>query len=121
MEVPMTNASPNTNTSGVDPVVTRIDPTKFERAYSGRPGCMCGCLGDYKEDPKAIARIARNMMDRPGGLPRIDDEGIVYYMDRDDRYYALYPVGWEARGKALVERYRAEQQEQAAAAAVEGR
>ncbi len=40
-------------------------------------------------------------------------------MDRDDRYYALYPKGWEARGQAIVDAARAAQQDKAAAQAVE--
>ncbi len=31
--------------------------SEVERVYSGKPGCMCGCNGNYFEDPKNIKRI----------------------------------------------------------------
>ena len=34
------------------------------RSYSGRPGCMCGCLGTYNDSPRArktaITQLTRN-------------------------------------------------------------
>jgi len=39
------------------------------RSYSGRPGCMCGCLGHYKYNPYLLAEAqADAKADGHGGL-----------------------------------------------------
>jgi len=38
---------------------------KVVQVYSGRPGCMCGCQGTYREDKKAIKRIYNIMAKSP--------------------------------------------------------
>lgn len=37
-----------------------INPTQIERAYSGKPGCMCGCLGTYTEKQSGINMRVKN-------------------------------------------------------------
>jgi len=40
--------------------ISSLKTTDFIRAYSGRPGCACGCRGTYYEaGSKMIGRILR--------------------------------------------------------------
>lgn len=41
--------------------ITKINPAKVVRSYSGRQGCMCGCRGTYQETPASIKRVVNNM------------------------------------------------------------
>ena len=38
-----------------------IDPKTVSRVYSGRPGCMCGCRGNYSTNPATIAQICKKI------------------------------------------------------------
>ena len=35
------------------------------RSYSGRPGCMCGCNGDYKETERARKMAITSLLKNP--------------------------------------------------------
>lgn len=35
------------------------------RSYSGRPGCMCGCNGDYKETDRARKMAITQLLKHP--------------------------------------------------------
>ena len=63
------------------------------RAYSGKPGCMCGCNGTYNEGERARKMAATALLKNPavrlqtwnGG----DDAGCVF-VDTDTRTRVLY-------------------------------
>ena len=38
-----------------------IDPSTVSRVYSGRPGCMCGCQGNYSTNPATIKLICNKI------------------------------------------------------------
>ena len=35
------------------------------RSYSGRPGCMCGCNGDYKDSERARKMAITSLLKNP--------------------------------------------------------
>jgi hypothetical protein len=41
-------------------------PTDFTpvQSYTGNQGCMCGCNGNYRDDPKQVARAYKSMQKR---------------------------------------------------------
>ena len=65
------------------------------RAYSGRPGCMCGCNGDYKDSERARKMAITQLLKNPDARVqswnqgRGDDAGCVF-VDTDTRTRALY-------------------------------
>lgn len=36
------------------------------RSYSGKPGCMCGCNGNYNEGERARKMAATSLLKNPG-------------------------------------------------------
>lgn len=48
------NIAPNT----VEAPMPTIDNVRL--AYSGKPGCMCGCLGNYRVNPKFVEEAEAN-------------------------------------------------------------
>ena len=67
------------------------------RVYSGRPGCACGCKGDYKDSPKAITRMVnkfnKNLIDVVEGGNNLSIENdtrlnILYLKDEKENAYA---------------------------------
>jgi hypothetical protein len=67
-----------------------ITPDRVARAYSGLPGCMCGCKGAYYEGEagqRMIRRVIRLLAQCP--TARVQDGNIVYG-DVGRRHYALY-------------------------------
>jgi Fe-S-cluster-containing dehydrogenase component len=81
------------------------DPELCIKAYSGRPGCMCGCLGDYKhfgniDEIKSAMRIYRkisrsiNSGDVITSENSFSGENYVFLHDfsssQRGRYYAVY-------------------------------
>jgi hypothetical protein len=65
------------------------------RAYSGRPGCMCGCKGEYKDSERARKMAITQLLKNPDARVqswnqgRGDDAGCVF-VDTDTRTRALY-------------------------------
>ena len=64
------------------------------RSYSGKPGCMCGCRGTYRDTERARKMAITQMLKDPG--MRIQtwkesggDAGCVY-VDTPTRTRALY-------------------------------
>lgn len=55
-----------------------VDRTQVEGVYSGKPGCACGCRGNYSENPATITRIVN----------RINALGANWYEDDDTRAWA---------------------------------
>ncbi len=71
--------------------VFTLTPDKIERVYSGRQGCMCGCLGEYFSDQRNVTRILnilkndKRTMLQDGYILYIDDQKIG---DRERNYVA---------------------------------
>lgn len=83
-----------------DPIVKKIDITKVKKVYSGRPGCQCGCRGNYSTKPAVIKRVINNMFrkaEEAGEGVYIDSNGIIYAREDEDHrngirgfQYAVY-------------------------------
>jgi hypothetical protein len=41
------------------------DKSNVVRAYSGKPGCMCGCRGKYFESGAGVTRTYNAVMNHP--------------------------------------------------------
>ena len=39
-----------------------INPNQVAQVYSGKPGCACGCKGNYSENPRTIKTIVNRMV-----------------------------------------------------------
>lgn len=71
--------------------LVNLTPDKVERAYSGKPGCMCGCKGKYYEaGHKQITRILNILKTDP--RVRLMDGYILHIdeFDAGDRNYVCY-------------------------------
>ena len=72
--------------------IAEITPARVERVYSGRQGCMCGCLGTYSANPRQVTRVLNLLKKDPrtvvqsGYILHIDDKLIG---DRE-RNYVIY-------------------------------
>ena len=65
----------------------------FLRAYSGRPGCGCGCRGNYTNKPAAIRRVVAGALDAIENEPsvRVDTiSGDGVAVETDGRYRWFY-------------------------------
>lgn len=68
----------------------------INRIYSGKPGCMCGCRGNYQEGAKA-QRILANMATYAEAnnleiqsQPGIGEDATILYVEGEQRVYAVY-------------------------------
>ena len=65
------------------------------RSYSGRPGCMCGCLGTYNESERARKMAITALLKNPNtrlqawNQGRGDDAGCLF-LDTPTRTRVLY-------------------------------
>ena len=62
------------------------------RAYSGKPGCMCGCLGNYNEGERARKLAITQLLKNPDVKFQAwnnDEEGCIYYTN-ETRNRVLY-------------------------------
>jgi hypothetical protein len=62
------------------------------RAYSGKPGCMCGCRGKYYEaGNRTVTMIVRKMNRWPGRVQtdRYDNE-VIHHIEINGRSYVTY-------------------------------
>jgi hypothetical protein len=64
------------------------------RSYSGRPGCMCGCKGEYSETERARKMAITQLLKNPAvrlqsWSPSGGDAGCLF-VDTDTRSRALY-------------------------------
>ncbi|MFA5395079.1 MAG: hypothetical protein WC346_03580 [Methanogenium sp.] len=81
----------------------KISQAQIDKAYNGKPGCMCGCLGKYsvlkssKEteelgetvSPRSVNFVLNKLIkEAKRGIEVIGD--YIYLMDIEDRRYALY-------------------------------
>jgi hypothetical protein len=64
------------------------------RSYSGRPGCMCGCRGDYKETDRArqlaITQLLKNPDVQLQSWPESGGDAGCVFVDTPTRTRALY-------------------------------
>lgn len=94
----------NRNASGeiITPEQAReiIDSLKVENVdlvYSGKPGCMCGCLGKYtrltpsdEDDSDVNPRSVKLLFDRITKDPRARLDGNIVHFRTETRQYAVY-------------------------------
>jgi hypothetical protein len=86
-----------TERNGDDPTLkatATVDRAKVVRVYSGRPGCACGCRGNYSENPATIARIV-NRINALGAQTYDGSEQEFAFADNDEgtRTYTAYYAG----------------------------
>jgi nitrogenase subunit NifH len=83
------------------PAIVNIDKSRVVRVYSGRPGCGCGCRGNYSDNKSAITRVLNAMKanvcyaDRAGVMANDvlhDEDGVteIAFVETDTRYYWAY-------------------------------
>lgn len=70
-----------------------IDPANVSRVYSGKSGCMCGCLGKYYEHDDAprspaFMRIINKVTKDPN--VKFDEDARCYYVDHNGRNNVVY-------------------------------
>ena len=73
---------------------------QVERVYSGKPGCACGCNGNYSEKRNVISGTLKKYALAVAQGRKIEqfessrDGGVILYWDRDDeedtRTYTIY-------------------------------
>lgn len=74
-----------------DRTTDTIDRATIAKVYFGKPGCGCGCRGNYYVDARNITRVV-NRMNRSGDTIKVyedDDGGTIYAVD-GDRYMWAY-------------------------------
>jgi len=64
-----------------------IDRATIVRVYSGKPGCGCGCRGNYSTNPATITRVVNKMNARSEEV--VLSSGI-YALEDDERYNWAY-------------------------------
>lgn len=76
--------------------ITDITRDDVERAYSGAPGCACGCRGTYTTNKGGITRILnalKAIADADPDAVKVDDfgsDGVCYNVCGDTRYRWVY-------------------------------
>jgi len=88
------------------PTVKNFDASKVMKAYSGKPGCMCGCKGKWSYRPeakgpgyevdrsdRAVNTVARNMQRfvvENNTAMKLDVDAKCVYVETDRKVYAVY-------------------------------
>ena len=102
----MTNGVNNFNTNNS---VSTITTDSVRAVYSGRPGCMCGCRGNYRYNPQHVeeASVDRGYVVKPSEVniaqvtrvlhivqaapaERVEVNSNCIYTEVNGRAYALY-------------------------------
>ncbi len=78
-----------------------ITPSNVERVYSGKQGCMCGCLGEYYSSGRMVTKVLNILKADP--RVRLQDGYILHIAhdlmrkgnycnghDRAERNYVVY-------------------------------
>ena len=86
-----------------EPTITKINPAKVVHAYSGRPGCGCGCRGKHhyrpeakgpgyevERDDKAVDRVVAKMNKLASEGAEIGYQMGMVYIETETRYYWAY-------------------------------
>jgi len=58
------------------------------RSYSGKIGCMCGCLGTYQDDPKKVMKAFNRIIKRKD--VKYDKANKAYYYETKTRNNVVY-------------------------------
>ncbi len=70
-----------------------LNAAHVEQVYSGKQGCMCGCLGKYYQNPNRMVNKVLNILKADARL-MLQDGYILYIdfpqQDRDERSYVVY-------------------------------
>jgi hypothetical protein len=76
-----------------------VDASKVVKVYSGRPGCACGCRGNYSTNPKTIKLITRRINEiltmlngelKKGGYETYAVDGHFIAAENGHRAYTAY-------------------------------
>ena len=76
--------------------MTTLTVEDTTRSYSGKPGCMCGCNGDYKESTRARKLAITQLLKNPNvglqdfGKTQSDGARGCLYVQTDTRNRVLY-------------------------------
>ena len=64
------------------------------RAYSGKPGCMCGCVGTYNETERArkmaLTALLKNPAAKLQSWPESGGDAGCLYVETETRARVLY-------------------------------
>ncbi len=99
----------------------KIRLNRVMQVYSGRPGCMCGCLGNYRvaKEHLVAANITRGYDHDPSDVndrqvrrvvkileaqAGVDVDPSYVFAEVDGRYYAAYFVPTHDELKAILAR-----------------
>lgn len=70
-----------------------LNEAHVERVYSGKQGCMCGCLGKYYKNPNRMVKKVLNLLKADPRL-MLQDSYILYIdfesRDNNERNYVVY-------------------------------
>ena len=69
--------------------IQSITVEQVSQVYSGRQGCMCGCRGNYSEQPAQKKRVLKLLQSDPRS--KIED-GILHRegLEEGERNYVIY-------------------------------
>lgn len=85
--------------------VTKVRADRVAKVYSGRPGCMCGCVGKWRYRPgaagpgyevdrsdRSVEALVRSMnaLLSEGYAGQVDAEAGCVYIETSRRVYAAY-------------------------------
>lgn len=70
----------------------QITTARIDQVYSGKQGCMCGCLGKYFKSGRMVTKVVNILKADPRTMLQ---DGYIVYIDfprakRDERSYVLY-------------------------------
>ena len=70
--------------------IQSITPEQVTKAYSGKPGCMCGCKGTYyyAANPAQVVRILRTIQANEAKAEVAEGEWVAY--ESRTRNYVVY-------------------------------
>lgn len=65
-----------------------ITRNKVARVYTGRIGCMCGCMGNYSENPATMTRVFNKVNNHPN--KKVDADIGCIYIKENGRTAVVY-------------------------------
>jgi hypothetical protein len=71
-----------------------LTPEQVLRVYSGRPGCGCGCRGNYSDAKAAKTRALNVLRNAPVSEVKVsagmNGEGLILVWETESRYRWVY-------------------------------
>jgi hypothetical protein len=66
-----------------------VDASTIKRSYSGRPGCACGCRGNYSEEPRTMKATRTKMINALRDRKATDagNDGDGFFVETSTRLY----------------------------------